>query len=164
MLDSKKRVLNTIAQKGYDRLPVKHQGADKINEMLMEHFNIKDQLQLLEIIGDDFRTVEPKYIGPELKRFKDGSIEGIWGERYKNISFGAGEYLESVYQPYKDVEAVDELDKFTWPSVDWYDFLTIEKQCEDFSKYCVVAGCNGMDLINSIAFCRGVGRRCGGGS
>ncbi|MCL5985179.1 MAG: hypothetical protein M1371_01280 [Actinobacteria bacterium] len=148
-------MLSSIARKGYDRLPVKHTGEPEIDTMIMEHFGVKTQLELLKIVGDDFRTVAPKYIGPELKSFRDGSVEGIWGERYKNISFGAGEYRESVYQPFKEVEDIDELDKFTWPSVDWHDFSTIEEQCEHFSEYCVVGGNCGMDLINGIAHCRG---------
>ena len=39
--------------------------------------------QLLRVLGDDFRYVEPVYCGPALQTFPDGSVEGYFGERYK---------------------------------------------------------------------------------
>ena len=156
-MTSKERVLGSLARTGYDRLPIKHFGEPEINDVLKEHFGVESDLELLECVGDDFRSVEPVYVGPELKVFGDGSREGVWGEIYKNISFGAGEYSESVYQPFKDVTNVADLDNFRWPSVDWYDFSTIRAQCERFSDYGVVGGwCGDMDFINGVARTRGV--------
>ena len=44
-------------------------------QLLLQHFGLRNLEQLLRVIGDDFRYVEPAYIGPKLGRFPDGSVE-----------------------------------------------------------------------------------------
>jgi uroporphyrinogen decarboxylase len=149
--------MGSLARTGYDRLPIKHFGEPEIDSVLKKHFGVTTYLELLEKLGDDFRTVEPRYVGPELKTYPDGSREGIWGETYKNISFGAGEYCESVVQPLKDVRDVEALHAYRWPSVQWYDFSTIRDQIRQYRGYAIVGGwCGHMDFINGIARMRGV--------
>ncbi len=36
--------------------------------MIMDHFGLTNMEQLLRVVGDDFRYVEPIYVGPELKK------------------------------------------------------------------------------------------------
>ncbi len=152
----KERVLNCINRKGFDRIPVKHAGEPEVNEMLRKHIGVTTDYELMRKLGDDFYTVQPIYCGPELKEYPDGSKEGIWGEKYKDISFGAGTYCESIYQPFKGLSDPKELGKFRFPSVDWYDFSTIKEQCGKNSDLAIVSGWCDMDLINGTARCRGV--------
>ena len=81
-MDSRQRVLSAFDRRGYDRIPVKHEGTPEVNQMLLDHFGLKNLEQLLCVLGDDFRYVEPVYCGPELRTFPDGSVEGYFGERY----------------------------------------------------------------------------------
>ncbi len=94
-MTSRERVLGAFNRTGYDRIPVKHEGTPEINKMIMDHFGLKNMEQLLRVVGDDFRYVEPIYTGPELRSFPDGSVEGYWGERYKYAEFEGGKYLEA---------------------------------------------------------------------
>ena len=157
-MTSRERVLSAFARKGYDRIPVKHEGTPEINRMLMEHFGLTNMEQLLRVLGEDFRYVEAVYCGPELRAFPDGSIEGYWGERYKYAAFEGGKYLESVYQPFAGVETLEQLDRSHFPTADWFDYSTIRTQCEALRRQ-GVAVCFGtagdMDFINSIARARG---------
>jgi len=89
-MNSRDRVLSAFKREGYDRIPVKHEGTPEINQMIMDHFGLKNMEQLLKVVGDDFRYVDPVYIGPELKKFEDGSVEGYWGERYRYAEFEGG--------------------------------------------------------------------------
>jgi uroporphyrinogen decarboxylase len=156
-MNSKERVLGALARRGYDRIPVKHEGTPEVNRILMDHFRVSDPIALLECVGDDFRYVRPEYCGPELRKFPDGSWEGLWGERYNNLSFGQGTYPEAVYLPFHDVEDVAELKKFRFPSADWYDYGTLQKQCDHYADWAIVFGGAGdIDVINSVARCRGV--------
>ena len=82
-MTSRERVLSAFNRTGYDRIPVKHEATPEVNRMLMDHFGLANMEQLLRVVGDDFRYVEPVYIGPELRTFPDGSIEGYFGEHYK---------------------------------------------------------------------------------
>lgn len=157
-MTSRERVLSAFERRGYDRIPVKHEGTPEINRMLMDHFGLKNLEQLLRVLGDDFRYVEPRYIGPELKSFPDGSVEGYWGERYKYAEFEGGRYLESCYQPFAGIEEPEDLDRSRFPTADRFDYSSIEDQCKALRDQ-GVAICFGtagdMDFINSIARARG---------
>jgi len=126
--------------------------------MLMEHFGLKKMEQLLRVVGDDFRYVDPVYSGPELRTFSDGSIKGYWGERYKYAEFEGGKYLESCYKPFAGVERLEDLDRSHFPEARWFDYSTIRAQCEKLRKQgmAICFGTAGdMDFINSIARARG---------
>ena len=127
-MDSRERVLNAVNRRGYDRIPIKHEGTPEINHIIMDHFGLKNMEQLLRVVGDDFRYVEPVYCGPELRRFPDGSVEGYFGERYKYAKFEGGKYLESSYRPFAGVRSLDKLDRSHFPTSDWFDYSTIKQQ------------------------------------
>jgi uroporphyrinogen decarboxylase len=153
------RVLSSLNRTGYDRIPVKHEGTPEVNKMLMEHFGLSNMEQLLRVVGDDFRYVEPVYCGPELKTFPDGSIEGYFGEHYRYAEFEAGRYLEACYLPFAGVHRLEDLDRSHFPSADWFDYSTIRRQAkrlheQGFAVCCGTAG--DMDFINSIARTRGM--------
>ncbi len=157
-MTSRDRVLSAFNKKGYDRIPVKHEGTPEINHMIMNYYRLKNMEQLLRVVGDDFRYVDPTYIGPELKTFPDGSVEGYWGERYKYVEFEGGKYLEAGYLPYANIHSLDDLDRSHFPSAGWFDFSTIKEQSEHIldDGFAVCYGTAGdMDFINSIARARG---------
>jgi uroporphyrinogen decarboxylase len=157
-MTSRERVLGAFNRTGYDRIPVKHEGTPEINKMIMDHFGLNNMEQLLRVVGDDFRYVEPAYIGPELRSFPDGSVEGYWGERYKYAEFEGGKYLESSYLPFAHIHRTEDLDRSHFPSAAWFDYSTIRQQCEGLQEngYAVCFGTAGdMDFINSIARARG---------
>jgi uroporphyrinogen decarboxylase len=157
-MNSRERVMSAFERKGYDRIPVKHEGTPEINKMIMDHFGLFNMEQLLRVVGDDFRYVEPIYIGPELRTFPDGSIEGYWGEHYIYKEFGGGKYLEACYLPFANVNTLDELDRSHFPNAGWFDYSTIKTQCKLIREkgYVMCFGTAGdMDFINSIARARG---------
>lgn len=156
-MNSRERVVNAVNRHGYDRIPIKHEGTPEINRMIMDHFGLKNMEQLLHVVGDDFRYVEPVYCGPELRKFPDGSVEGYFGERYKYAKFEGGKYLEASYLPFAGVDLLDELDRSHFPKADWFDYSTIKQQCRTLrSEFAVCCGTAGdMDFINGIARTRG---------
>ena len=157
-MNSIERILGAINRTGFDRIPVKHEGTPEINKMIMDLFGLKNMEQVLRVLGDDFRYVDPVYKGPELRKFPDGSIEGYWGERYKYSEFEGGRYLEASYLPFKDIHSVNDLDRSHFPTAGWFDYSTIKQQCQKIADkgYAVCFGTAGdMDFINSIARARG---------
>lgn len=158
-MTSRERVTNCFERKGYDRIPIKHEGTPEVNDELKNHFGLTNDEQLLCVLGDDFRYVEPEYIGPELKTFPDGSVEGYWGERYKYAEFDGGKYLEACYLPYAGVMELEDLDRSHFPSADWFDYSTIKEQAQRFHDRGLVVCCGtagDMDFINSISRARGM--------
>lgn len=158
-MNSRQRVFSALEYKGYDRPPTHFYGTPEITEELMKHLGVSDYEALLLILGDDLRHIEPKYIGPELRTFPDGTWEGLWGERYMHYCFGDGTYPEVAYMPYADVEELEELEQFRYPSADWYDYSNVRKQAESIHErgYVSFIGDAGVpDFLNGIARCRGV--------
>jgi len=158
-MNPRQRVLSAAERRGYDRIPIKHEGTPEVNRMIMDHYGLKNMEQLLLVVGDDFRYVEPVYCGPELRTFPDGSIEGYFGERYRYAEFEAGKYLEACYLPYAGVSRLEDLDRSHFPKADWFDYSTIRQQAEALRKagFAVCCGTAGdMDFINSIARARGM--------
>jgi uroporphyrinogen decarboxylase len=160
-MTSRDRVLGAFNRKGYDRIPVKHEGTPEINRMIMDHFGLTNFEQLLRVVGDDFRYAEPVYVGPELRTFPDGSVEGYWGERYRYAAFEGGKYLESCYLPFAGIDSLDELDTSHFPQAGWFNYSTIRDQCLKIREqgFAVCFGTAGdMDFINGIARARGTER------
>lgn len=154
----RERVLSACARQGYDRIPIKHEATPEVNRELKAYFGLKNNEQLYEVLGDDFRYVEPEYIGPELRTFPDGSVEGYFGERYMYAEFKGGRYLESVYRPYEGILVLADLDRSHFPSADWFDYDRVGAECKRLAQsgYAVCIGSAGdMDFINSIARARG---------
>ena len=116
-----------------------------------------DEFQLR--VGEDFRHISPLYTGPEMKRYEDGSYDSLWGERYKRLPFGNGTYEEPVFQPFKDIETLSEVEKMRFPSPDWFDYSNVKQQCEENGDYIRFVGNAGvLDFMNGIGFMRGIER------
>ena len=159
VMTSRERVINSCQRKGYDRIPIKHEGTPEVNQMIKEHFGLKNDEQMLLVLGDDFRYIEPGYIGPELKTFPDGSIEGYFGERYKYIQFEGGKYPEPVYQPFAGISELKDLDRSHFPSADWFDYSKVYQDAKTIRDkgFAVCIGTAGdMDFINGISRARGM--------
>jgi len=158
-MNSRERVLSTFERRGYDRIPIKHEGTPEVNKMLMDHFGLRNMEQLLRVVGDDFRYVTPVYCGPELRKFADGSVEGYFGERYKYAEFDGGKYLEASYLPFAGVDRLEDLDRSHFPSDDWFDYSTIRQQAEALREQGLAVCCGtagDIDLINGISRARGM--------
>ena len=158
-MNSRERVISSLERKGYDRIPVKHEGTPEVNKTLLEHFGLQNMEQLWCVLGDDFRYAAPIFIGPPRRTFPDGSVEGYWGERYVWAEYDGGRYLEASYMPFAGIESPADLDRASFPTADWFDYSTIKQQCQEMRKqgFAVCFGTAGdMDFINGIARARGM--------
>jgi uroporphyrinogen decarboxylase len=157
VMTSRERVLSAFERKGYDRIPVKHEGTPEINAMLLAHFGLANKEQLLRVLGDDFRYVEATYAGPPLQKFEDGSFEGWFGARFKWVDFGHGRYLESIALPYAGVHSLEQLDRTRFTRAEWFEYSEIKAQCEALNGcYAICFGTPGdLSFINGIGRYRG---------
>ncbi|MCD6378051.1 MAG: uroporphyrinogen-III decarboxylase-like protein [Planctomycetes bacterium] len=111
---------------------------------LMDYLGCKDEESLYEILHiDRVITVHPKYVGPPLADGSDGStidlVTGttwtpgagadIYGNRFRDVEYDGGVYLECIYHALAQYNSVDEIeDKYTWPSLDDWDYSVIPEQ------------------------------------
>ena len=107
----------------------------------------------------DFRWVSPRYIGPADRNCTvDGVETDIWGVKRRFSSYGLGGYMEICEYPLAEMETVEDLENFTWPSVDWFDFSVLPAQIKSHNQngneYAIIMG-NG-NILESSWYMRGL--------
>jgi len=156
-MTSKDRVLTALKHKQPDRCPCDYIGTPEVDNKLKKHFQTDSMDVILGKLGVDLRVVDAPYIGPALRRWEDGRFENYWGSIRKPVSNEAGTYNEAVEFPYAEFKTPEDVEKFRWPKVEWFDFSKMAEDCKKYSGYAIIFGSPGnMDLINGTAYGRGV--------
>ena len=128
--------------------------------MLMEHFGLSNMEQLLRVLGDDFRYVEPVYCGPELRDVSRRQRRGLLRRALQVRPVRGGQVPGSLLPALRRRQlAWKTWTARTFPRADWFDYSTIRHQAEalreqGFAVCCGTAG--DMDFINGIARARGM--------
>ncbi len=138
-LNSKERVLRTIKHKEPDRVPLSYSSWPEVKDCLRNYLKVENNERLLEVLGIDDRGIIPRYIGPELKKYPDGTSEDMWGVRATVEATGT--YSASCYTPpLKNVSSVKEIKQYRWPDPDWFDYSHIAEDCEKYEEYAIISG------------------------
>jgi len=130
--------LVTIAHRKPDRVPVDYWATKDVDRKLLAHFGIQGRDKLLEKLGVDLRYIFPRYTGPQLRTFSDGSTEDIWQVRRKRIKTGDAIYEEVSHSPLGDAGSIADLEKFNWPNPGWFDYSEINILCNKYRDYAIV--------------------------
>jgi len=111
----------------------------------------------LDLHDVDLRYIAgPRYIGPPLRHWDDGSDEDIWGVRRRpavvRLAGGASErYMEVAVSPLATADSVDQVEAYPhWPSPDWFDYTVVADQCRTVRRQGRVAVFMG-DRLNRLA-------------
>jgi len=120
-MNSRERMLAAINHEKPDRIPTDIWATPEVWTKLKEHFGSNtDVLALLHI--DGMTSVEPKYIGPPLPTVAQDETVDYWGIRTKRISYGIGTYDEFSYNPLSSAQTIEDLERYRWPTSDWFDY------------------------------------------
>ncbi|HNT35879.1 MAG TPA: uroporphyrinogen decarboxylase family protein [bacterium] len=130
-MTSKERVLAYLERRIPDRVPTSYRATSEVTHKLLAHFGTDDFQVVRRALGiDGFFDVSPVYVGPDLHRFGDGTWEDFWGTRYKNIQYATGCYAEKCFFPLQGARTAEQLDRYRWPSLDWWDFSCVSEQAQ----------------------------------
>lgn len=167
-MTSRERILAAIDHRQPDRVPVNYLGTPETDQKLRAHFGltppgdvrpgdmVDNDWDLLDCLGGDLRTLRLHYTGPALARFDDGRAQNYWGVIKRPVRNETGLFMESCYLPFAGFESLDDVEKYAWPSPDWFDYAGLAGQCEAAGDRAVIYGWPGNgDLINGTAFARG---------
>jgi uroporphyrinogen decarboxylase len=90
---------------------------------------------LMQRLHIDFRRVRERYDGPPLAHYPDGSRQSWWGvDRI-------GDYYGQPYShPLAGVETMEEIESYSWPSPDWFDFSHLRQECAAWPEYAIIGG------------------------
>ncbi len=154
-MDSRERVSIALAFGEPDRVPIDLWMSDGFKSKI----GTTTVVALRDFQDDhdvDLRYIDcPRYTGPPMETFDDGSSRDIWGVRRLPVtmSIGDGEerYSELVEYPLTEASTVEEIvDYKYWPSPDWFDYSEIADQCRTISEKGRVAVFVG-DRLNRLA-------------
>jgi uroporphyrinogen decarboxylase len=134
----KERVLRSLNHKQTDRVPFMYRDVPEVRTRLKKDLNLVNDEELFRFLDIDFRWVEPKYVGNPLN-LANGNKRDIWGVEWKYTRFsdGAG-YWNEVAHPLGDISEPDQLEEYPWPSINDWDFSSLEKQCDEFADFAIM--------------------------
>ena len=133
---SKERVLGAFAGRSFDRLPMWYGAEPGTTANTMKYLNASSEEELMRKLSIDLRTVRPRYIGPELRRWEDGRFETYWG-----LVRGGGFWGIALNAPLEKADTVADIDRlYTFPKTEWFDvaFTAEDKKLAD--EYCIIGG------------------------
>ncbi len=146
-MTSKERVRATYMHQPVDRVPAAYEGVGNVTNNLLKHYGFTTRDQLFEKFEIDIVTAGPKYIGPELKKYvdKDGKTvhTTFWGYEETFHSMGTDTYATTSYFPLKGAETLEDLEKYTFPNPDWFDYSAVTKVCEEYPDKAIIIGHEG---------------------
>jgi uroporphyrinogen decarboxylase len=120
-MKSRERMLAAIHHQKVDRVPTDIWATAEVKTMLSDKFGSwVNALNALHI--DGMYSVGPNYIGPPLPAMPDNEMVDFWGMRLRQVDYGTGTYLEQYHFPLAKAGNVDDLNHYTWPKADWFDF------------------------------------------
>jgi len=134
----KQRVLDAIAHKQTDRTPLDLWITKEVMDKLCQHFRMDKADEVMKELGVDIRLVEPEYMGPPLEESPDGKVKDIWGVTRRRVSYSDGSYLESEDYPLEGDISIADIENYTWPDPDHYDYSVIPKSCEKYGDYAIL--------------------------
>jgi len=155
-MSAKERVLTAFAHCEPDRVPINYYANPGIDRRLKAHYGLTedDDEGLREVLGVDYRTVSPPYIGPRLHAdLPDRSVD-MWGIHRRWIEHESGGYWDYCDFPLQHA-TLEEVEAWPMPSPDDFDYAVVAEQCARWKDYCVVYGGAGLpDVINSTGMLR----------
>jgi len=117
----RERVLLALDHQDTDRVPVDFLATGEAWDRLASHLGIEDHELILQRLGVDLRHPRHAYIGPPLRRDRDGDWADEWGVIRRRIHHEGGSYEEIVRHPLAGVGRIEELDSHPWPRSEWWD-------------------------------------------
>lgn len=146
-MTSKERVRQAIMHGQPDRVPADFEAVGIVMEKLQHHFGFSDPEQILQHFEIDIRAISPRYIGPERKHYQDTDglwiTENSWGSHSKKVWTGKEFHGHTVHYPLDFAETLADLDRYTWPSADWFDYEDFKRQLDRFPDKAITIGHEG---------------------
>jgi len=136
-MKSIERVELAMSHQQADRVPLFYRDVPDVEARLLNDLALADREALLQYFEIDFRWVEPLY-KPGLE-LSNGHQRDIWGVEYKYTKFNEDNgYWGPVSNPLKDLQQIEDLDKWPWPTLEQFDFSSLRTDCQKHQDYAIM--------------------------
>jgi uroporphyrinogen decarboxylase len=163
-MNSKERVARIVNHERADRVAIDFAAKDEVVVGLRERLGLRDDESLEDRLGVDIRAVGPRFTGrteplqyadPTVDVTADGVHRDIWGVGFKANQTSDGFYMDLATNPLKDLDEIEVLDDYTWPTADLWDYSDVANQAHANGQHWVWAHSRGIFEISW--FLRGFG-------
>ena len=134
-MTNKERVTRVLNGDGFDRLPMWYGAEPGTTKNVLTLLGLSSEEELMRHFDVDFRTIRPRYIGPELKSYEDGTFDTMWG-----IKRGGGFWGMALNHPLKNVDSIAGLKQYQFPKPEWFDPDFTKEDIEVSQKYAAIGG------------------------
>lgn len=135
-MNHKERALAPFKRGRMDRYPMWYGADPKVTENIMRCLGTNSEDEALyDVIGLDYKTIRPQYIGPELGVNEDGTVNTDWG-----IVRGGVHYGQALTHPMAGMETVKEVESYSFPDPDNYEVRISDQQAVWAKDYCLIGG------------------------
>ena len=154
-MDARERTFLALDHEEPDRVPIDFWSSAGFDRKVRAQLGLSRE-DYLDRHDVDLRYIAgPRYIGPPLATFPDGSSEDLWGVRRSradvDTGVGSERYSEVSFSPLADAQDVRAVEEYEhWPCVDWFDYSGIEAQCDAIRQQGRVVVFMG-DRLNRVA-------------
>ncbi|MBF0246347.1 MAG: hypothetical protein HQL31_13965 [Planctomycetes bacterium] len=127
-MNSRSRVLDSIAHKNTDRLPAAYGAERKVTDALKKHLGITEDEELMQFLGIDFRGIPCNYYIPGTGPDAEGYIRSMWGERKREHDLGDGK--PCFIAPFTEESTLADVDAHDWPDPSVLDYSQVRATCK----------------------------------
>ena len=140
-MNHRERILAAIRRQPVDRIPSDMWATPEVIDKLFKHFNVNSMVDLYDRLEiDGIFGIVPDYIGPKIEQ-KDESIRyDEWGRGWKKQVYNTGIYEEQVVYPLENIDTLEGLESYQFPSPDWYDYSVLPAKAAQFPGRAIECG------------------------
>ncbi len=150
-MNSRERVVGALERQKIDRIPVNLscKGPNSAINKLLSHYKVDDEGELLLKMNIDIRRIYPRYIGQsgrDIRTSESGVDTEFGGTEYMKCDFNgsggiAGTYADGLgSRPFQHFSTVIEIEEYSWPTVELFDFSSLKEECHRYRDYAVMFG------------------------
>jgi uroporphyrinogen decarboxylase len=134
-LTHKERGLAPFLRKPMDHFPMWYGGAAETSENIRKVLGAASgEEAFYSILGLDYKAIHPRYIGPKLERFEDGTWMNEWGVKRGGVHYGM-----ALTHPLNGAETTADIEAYKGgPDPSYYDVVISEEQKAWAKDYCLI--------------------------
>ncbi len=127
-MTSRERLLAAMNHELCDRVPTDIWATDEVWTALTDRFGPDRRAVLDALHIDAIAGIGPEYVGPPLPRVTTEEQVDYWGIRNRKVRYATGAYWEQCFHPLAFAKSVRDLDRYAWPTPDWFDYSGLRQK------------------------------------
>ncbi|MCD6518874.1 MAG: uroporphyrinogen-III decarboxylase-like protein [Anaerolineae bacterium] len=140
-MNYRERILAAINHQPLDRFPVDIWCVEEVRERLLDYCGTQEWVHVLDALEiDGIISLRPPYQGPALPDLGEELRQDEWGMVYKRQEYPTGVYWEQVGYPLAQAKSIADIDAYSWPDPDWYDYSALPDLCALYENRAIEIG------------------------